>query len=300
MAQAFTLTFLIFDSFNGLVSAISKARLVNSHNSYVINSAMFFPIFKALNLDGFLELAYTPANNWENRESRPMNIYALWSDGHSWSSEFQGVLKRGEIMRITSSSLKPKMLETGICLLYPTIDELAPQMDLLPRAPYWFSNVPEWRCTSGLSNECAQTSYQAEIYPLPSKASMLTFHPFIQFNKVDNYLLILNITNEPTITTNEIELFNSTDLRKYGSASVRTNSASVIPLDVYGFTADDLPLFLSRKMAGIPFGLGVAKDGSMLSLEHTHPPASLVLFGNRNQIQSKIKKSWLQRIGEFK
>jgi hypothetical protein len=175
-----------------------------------------------------------------------------------------------------------------------------PKLFLLPKKPYWFSNVPEWRCTSGLFNKRAQTSYQAEIYPLPSNASMLTFHPFIQFNNIDNYLLVLNVTNEPAITSHEIELFNSTDLKKRGTATVKTNSASVIPLDEYGFTASDLPLFLSRKMAGIPFGLGVAKDGSMLSLEHTHPPASLVLFGNRNEVQGKIKKKWLQRIGDPK
>ena len=261
---------------------------------------MFFPIFRALHLQGFLDFGYLPANNWENLESRPMNLYALWTDGDSWRSQFHGVINRGESIRVDSDSLRPEMLETGICLIYPTADELMPKLGSLPKKPYWFSNVPEWRCTSGLFNESAQTSHPAEIYPLPSKASMLTFHPFIQFNEIDNYLLILNITREPAIETHQIELFNSSSLERYGLAEVRTNSASVIKLDEFGFTSSDLPLFISKTMAGVPFGLGIAKDGSMLSLEHTHPPASLVLFGNRNQIQSKIKKSWFQRIGEFK
>ena len=261
---------------------------------------MFFPILKALHLQGFLDLGYIPANNWENLESRPMSLYALWTDGDCWRSEFQGVINRGESIRINSSSLRPEMLETGICLIYPTADELMPKLGFLPKKPYWFSNVPEWRCTSGLFNDSAQTSYQAEVYPLPSKASMLTFHPFIQFNEIDNYLLVLNITSEPNIDTHQIELYNSSNLKRYGLSEVRTNSASVIQLDEYGFKPNDLPLFISRTMAGIPFGLGIARDESMLSLEHTHPPASLVLFGNRNQVQSKIKKSWFQRIGEFK
>ena len=261
---------------------------------------MFFPILKALHLQGFLDFGYIPANNWENLESRPMSIYAIWTDGDCWRSEFQGVINRGESIRINSSSLRPEMLETGICLIYPTTDELMPKLGFLPKKPYWFSNVPEWRCTSGLFNDSAQTSYQAEVYPLPSKASMLTFHPFIQFNEIDNYLLVLSITSEPAIETHQIELYNSSNLKRYGLAEVRTNSVSLIKLDEYGFTSSDLPLFISRTMAGIPFGLGIARDGSMLSLEHTHPPASLVLFGNRNQVQSKIKKSWFQRIGEFK
>jgi hypothetical protein len=261
---------------------------------------VFFPLFKALNLQGFIDLVYSPANNWENRESRTMNVYALWSDGECWRSELNTTVKYGESVHITSSSLKPEMLENGICLFYPTVSELAPQIEVLPKTPYWYSHVPEWRSTSGLFNESAQTSYQAEIYPLPSKASMLTFHPFIQFNDIDNYLLVLNVTNEPTITSHEIELFNSTDLKRRGIAIAKTNSASVIPLDEYGFTSSDLPLFLSRKMSGIPFGLGIAKDRSMLSLEHTHPPASLVLFGNRNEVQGRIKKNWLERIGDSK
>ncbi len=226
-----------------------------------------------------------------------MNIYALWPKGEFWRTEWQGVIEYGESIRLNSKSLKPEMLNTGLCLFYPTIDELAPELEALPTSPYWFSNVPEWRCTSGLSNELCQTSYQAEIYPLPNKASMLTFHPFIQFGHVSNYLVVLNAIREPQISSYEIEILNSVSLQRLGKATVNTNGASVIPLDDYGFMPTDLPLFLSRKMAGIPFGLGVAKDGSMLSLEHTHPPASLVLFGNRNEVQGKIKKRWLERIG---
>jgi hypothetical protein len=258
---------------------------------------VFFPIFEAANLDGFLELSYLPPNNWENRESRPLNVYALWSNGETWKSNLYRRLQLGETQRITSDSLDSEMLETGICLLYPTPEKLDSKLSLLPPKPYWYSRVPEWRCTSGLFNDKSQTSYQSEIFPLPSKASLLTFHPFIQFNEIKNYLLVLNITREPSIKNHEIELFNSRNLKKHGSAMLKTNSASIVELDSFGFTPDDLPLFLSREMAGIPFGLGVANDGSMLSLEHTHPPASLVLFGDRNEVQGKIKKRWLQRLG---
>ena len=48
--------------------------------------------------------------------------------------------------------------------------------------------------------------------------------------------------------------------------------------------------------SGIPFGLGIAKSGRMLSLEHTHPPASLVLHGDRRGVQGKIKKSWIEKL----
>lgn len=257
---------------------------------------MFFPLMKVLNLEGFLELSYTPPNNWENRVRKPMKIYALCSDGNRWRSELFSEIKYGETRQITTKTVSPDFLVTGLCLFYPTTEDLASELEELPKAAYWAASVPEWRATSGLFNETAQTSYQAEIYPLPSQASMLTFHPFIQFSKVENYLLVINVISKPDVTEHEIEIFNSSNLKHVGVSKVFTNSVSTIPLNQYGFTSNDLPIFLSRKMAGIPFGLGVAQDKSMLSLEHTHPPASLVLFGNRNQMQSRIKKSWLKRI----
>ena len=45
-------------------------------------------------------------------------------------------------------------------------------------------------------------------------------------------------------------------------------------------------------MAGIPFGFGISKDEKMLSLEHTHPPASFAVHGNRFAVQGQIKKQW--------
>ncbi len=45
-------------------------------------------------------------------------------------------------------------------------------------------------------------------------------------------------------------------------------------------------------MAGIPFGLAVSHNKQMLSLEHTHPPASFAVHGSRFKVQGEIKKQW--------
>lgn len=261
---------------------------------------MFFPLIKVLDLEGFLELSYMPPNNWENRIKKPLNIYALWPQNDTWKSEFQFEINYGDNVRVSTHNVNPEMLNSGVCLFYPTDEELVATLPVLPTKELWSSRIPEWRCTTGFSNGSAQTSYQSEIYPLPSKASMLTFHPFIQFGNLFNYLLVLNIVREPVVRECKVELYNSSDLRSFGVESLRTNSANLIHLDPFGFQPTDLPLFFSREMAGIPFGLGVSVDGSMLSLEHTHPPASFVLFGNRNSVQGDIKKRWIQRIGLVK
>ena len=69
---------------------------------------------------------------------------------------------------------------------------------------------------------------------------MLTFHPFIQYGSVDNYLVVLNISRDPTIKESPIEFFNSVDLEQRGNAKVRTNSATCIPLNDFGFTPNRL------------------------------------------------------------
>jgi hypothetical protein len=124
----------------------------------------------------------------------------------------------------------------------------------------------------------------------------LTFHPFIQFGDVVNNLLVLNATMDPKIQSGKISLFNSHDKSFIADSEISTNSLTTIPLDIYDFKPTDLPVFYSPTIAGIPFGLGIAKSGRMLSLEHTHPPASLVLHGDRRGVQGKIKKSWIEKL----
>ena len=258
---------------------------------------MFFPLMKVLGLEGFLELTYMPPNMWENRVKSELNVYLIWTDGNLWNVDLYSKIKFGEVIRITTEDIDHKYMTSGVCLFYPTTEVLTGPVEVLPTKESWSSRIPEWRCTTGFYNANAQTSYQGEIFPLPQKANLLTFQPFIQYGEVDNYLLVLNISKDPAIRDSTINFFNSVDLHKKGIAKVSTNSATCIPLNSIGYLPTDLPLFISPSMAGIPFGLGISRDGQMLSMEHTHPPASFVLFGDRNAVQGKIKKTWFNKIG---
>ncbi|ASY12537.1 hypothetical protein A1s21155_06290 [Candidatus Planktophila dulcis] len=261
---------------------------------------MFFPLMKTEGLTGFLDLTYLPPNNWENRINVPLNLYAIWPEGGSWTTENLGLIQFGESHSFDSSQHEEKLV-SGMCLIYPSAEKLDSQIDKLPEKPVWDSRIPEWRATTGFKNAVSQTSYQGEIFPLPSKASLLTFHPFIQYGEVENRLLVLNVTKNPEIIESDLFLYDSKSKSKRGSSRVKTNSLTTIQLDGFNFAPHELPAFLIPNMAGIPFGLGVSKDGSMLSMEHTHPPASLVLFGNRFAVQGSIKKKWfVSLLGESK
>ena len=257
---------------------------------------MFFPLMKTPNLNGFCDLVYESPNNWENRIRKPISLYLLWSNGDRWLSKKISEINYGDEIRLVTADIDDKCLATGLALIYPSLDSIEPKLSTLPSRKVWYSEIPAWRNTSGFYNDFTQVSYQSDIEPLPSKASLLTFHPFIQFGDVINNLLVLNVTNDPKIQYGKISMFNSFDKSFIADSLICTNSLTTIPLDIYNFKPTDLPVFYSPEIAGIPFGLGIAKSGKMLSLEHTHPPASLVLHGNRRAIQGKIKKSWIEKL----
>ena len=251
---------------------------------------------KTPNLNGFCDLVYESPNNWENRIHKPISLYLLWSNGNRWLSKKISEMNYGDEIRLVTNDIDEKCLATGLALIYPSLEPIEPELSTLPSRKVWYSEIPAWRNTSGFYNEFTQVSYQSDIEPLPSKASLLTFHPFIQFGDVINNLLVLNVTNDPKIQSGKISMFNSFDKSFIADTLISTNSLTTIPLDIYNFKPTDLPVFYSPEIAGIPFGLGIAKSGKMLSLEHTHPPASLVLHGNRRAIQGKIKKSWIEKL----
>ena len=251
---------------------------------------------KTPNLNGFCDLVYESPNNWENRIHKPISLYLLWSNGNRWLSKKISEMNYGDEIRLVTNDIDEKCLATGLALIYPSLEPIEPELSTLPSRKVWYSEIPAWRNTSGFYNEFTQVSYQSDIEPLPSKASLLTFHPFIQFGDVINNLLVLNVTNDPKIQSGKISMFNSFDKSFIADSLISTNSLTTIPLDIYNFKPTDLPVFYSPEIAGIPFGLGIAKSGKMLSLEHTHPPASLVLHGNRRAIQGKIKKSWIEKL----
>lgn len=253
---------------------------------------MFFPIMKSLDLEGFSSIVYEPPNSWENHLHSPVLLYLLWPSGETWKTHLLGQLNYGEHVEVTSSILPVGALGSSLALIYPSAYELGSELTELPSKKTWVSEIPPWRNTSGFRSPNAQTSYQAEVAPFPEKATLITFHPFIQFGSVQNFLLTLNVTRLPRIISKTLMVIDSKSKTVLDTIQVHTNSLTTIPLDEYGFKPDDLPIFYSPDMAAIPFGLGMSLDGKMLSLEHTHPPQSLVLFGNRFKVQATIKQNW--------
>lgn len=254
----------------------------------------FFPLANTSKSSGYCTLHNYPPNNWEPIEQCQKLVWAMYSDGKNWITKNLGQLGIGESKTYNYSDIYQGGDEIAqpLILLQFRRTPLAKRLSILPDHEFTYNKIPEWRSTVGFSLNDAQTSYQGEINPFPPKATLLTFHPFIQHLEVNNYFLFLNVEKSPVFREEEIEIYEANSKKFIDRIKIKNNSASLIPLDTYHFSADQLPVFVCRSMAGIPFGLAVSQNKQMLSLEHTHPPASFAVHGERFKVQGEIKRQW--------
>ena len=263
----------------------------------------FYPLFNIKENPGFVQLANFAPNDWEKVSMGIKNVYSLFTDGHKWNVDNLGTIPQNEFRTLTTSDFSfRKPLEENDVLIEELMlfemrnDLLSHHLDQLPSPNSPTTHWPEWRATIGFNSLSSRVSYQGEIIPTPPKATLLTFHPFIQFDDIKNYFVFLNIEQSPVHRWSEIDIYLSGSGKKIDSKKIRNNAANIIPLDEYGFTPKDLPVFYCKSMAGIPFGFGKSVSTGMLSLEHTHPPGSFTFYGNRMVAQRDIKVGWVNHL----
>lgn len=263
----------------------------------------FYPMFNIYNNQGFVQLSNFPPNNWEKVIGGDKDLFSFQTNGKHWEVNSLGVICQDQFKSFQSIdfSLLGHQTIDGVrieelLLIDMRNDKIPASILELPKSSLPSTIWPEWRATIGFKSEHSRVSYQGEIVPFPPKASMLTFHPFIQFEDINNYFVFLNIESSAIHRWAEVEIYLSRTGKKIDSKKIRNNAANIFPLDEYGFTPEDLPVFYCKSMAGIPFGFGKSNTSGMLSLEHTHPPGSLTLHGNRMHAQRDIKVDWVNHL----
>lgn len=256
----------------------------------------YYPILKAPGSQGWTTLCNFPPNNWETSDSSGKFVNVTWLCENGWKTENIGVLASGEVRTVSIQDIAGLIPEGVLPLLSLTVAKLPVYSDSLPRTDVARTTMPAWRATLGLSTAYASTSYQGEIDPFPAPGSLLTFGPFIQFGEeIENYLILMNIENSPIARTSQVEIYDSEKTALKGTFEVRNNDATIIALGSLGFSPTDLPLIICRGMSAIPLYFSKTSDGSFLSLEHTHPPASYVIHGKRWEAQKILKNIWFSK-----
>jgi hypothetical protein len=211
------------------------------------------------------------------------------------------MIEPDRLQRFSVSELSGFVPEGVAAFLSLTEARLPDKSSTLPPTVESKTAYPVWRATLGLASKAgAETAYQGEIDPFPVPGSLLTFGHFLQcYQDVQNCLLFVNLEVSPAGREGEIEIRKADAPRELlHSARVANNAITCVSLDGIGLTNDDLPLIVCRELSGVPLYLSRTNDGQFLSLEHTHPPASGVVHGQRWVAQKQVKQFWFDRASE--
>lgn len=261
----------------------------------------FYPILSAPGCLGVTTLSNFSPNNWEFRDESPRFINLTWSENNTWCSEVVGQLRYGEMRSISMSDVYAKVRVGSLPLLSLDNEPRPLRSATLENAPS-VTNTPEWRATLGIESTDGFTSYQGEIAPFPAQASLLSFFPFMQYGAMlENFLLFLNVEKsaEDRYSMMEIYIADKPD-QLVKSFTIKNNQLNVIPLDDLNIPQEALPVVVCRNMSGIPLYFTKSADGKYMSLEHTHPPASSVIHGQRWEAQKWLKSAWFSEFGQKK
>lgn len=262
----------------------------------------FFPILLAQGCVGWTTVYNFPPNNWEDSTSIDRYLNVTWSDGALWNSYVICKLKYGDMKRIDRRSLLKKIPENALALLSLTESMLPNVSDSLDMVLMPTTGYPNWRGSVGLSSKTGncEVSFQGEITPFKSPGSLLTFGHFQQFHpEVENYLLLLNIERSPKFRSGLLEIRTAASPAKLmKSIPLQSNAITCINLSDFIFNKTDLPLFICKEMSAIPLYFSRTKDGSFLSLEHSHPPAATVMSRNMFNAQKYLKNLWFSKISK--
>mgnify|MGYP006079095991 CR=1 FL=1 len=259
----------------------------------------YYPILSAPHCNGKTTLYNFSPNNWERAVRCRKIINLTYVDGDKWHSKVLGDLDYGGFKEFSYEDVAKFIPDGALPLLSLTIEELPISSKSLPVLKPNHTVTPMERATLSLESIGMSTSYQGEINPFPPQASLLTFAPFLQFGeKVENYALLMNLEQKPKYRRADVEIFDARtkELRKV--QSVCCNQINVISLNDLGFEESSLPVITCKDMAFIPLYFSSSEDAKFLSLEHTHPPSSFVVHGNRFSAQKLLKKYWFTRLAK--
>ena len=257
----------------------------------------YYPILKAPYCSGKTTLFNFSPNNWQSVDKCKQVVSLTYIEDGVWHSRAIGELGYQSFKIIEHSDVVGLIPDGGLGLLSLSKDEL-PKVSLeLPILNCSRTSVPNYRATLGLNSKFTQTSYQDEIDPFPSQASLLTFSPFLQFDDdVENYVLLMNLEKTPENRGVEVEIYDAHNKEFKKAQGAFSNQINIISLDDMGFDEQSLPVVICRGMTSIPLYFSSYKRGELLSIEHTHPPGSLVVHGNRFGVQKQLKEYWLSQL----
>lgn len=259
---------------------------------------IYFPLLASNKIYQTSTIVYNfPPNDFENIRNCSRFLSLIWIEKNIWKTKTIDELKPLEIREVFYDSIKPKYLKNNLLIMSITDKPLETSMNYLPIKTLP-QTTPAWRSTINVHRKDNSASYQGEISPFPEKSTLLSFSTFLQKKEnTKNYLIFMNLESKPT-TRKGYLIFSTIDnpslvIKK---TIVKSNNYNLIDLNKLNIENHQIMVCYSKDICGIPLFFSFSDKNDLLSLEHTHPPSSLLIHGDRNNFQKSIKKRWFKSL----
>ena len=114
-----------------------------------------------------------------------------------------------------------------------------------------------------------------------------------------NYLIFINTETKPKQREAGLILTQLDNPKeKIDKINVKSNTCNLIDLNKYKIKEDQILVIYSSQISGIPIFFSYSEIDNSISFEHTHPPASFIIYGDRREFQKNLKKQWFKFLEE--
>jgi len=247
-------------------------------------------------LESSVELFNKPPIRRLNRSDLfDSDIVAFYSNGNKWISHTIDRIKINEYKIIFKKDLPGHFKDQSVYISlfkndFTDGDSLIAEESM--------QSIPEWRSNIKISSKTCSCSYQGE-YPsamTEKKISVVSCSPMIQIDH--NFLTtfyLVNLSKNAKIEDFDLEIL-SPNKKILLKSKMRTNTINAINLNNIDEAKNyKMLIFKSEKNGGIPLYFSRNQSNTMMSIEHTHPPSSYLVFGTPYYFQAKKKSYWFDK-----
>lgn len=258
----------------------------------------FFPDIEGFNSS--VTLINFPCLDTQKAIKDQQYMYATWSDGTQWHYKKLGEIQYNQAIEMKHSDLPHDIPRSPFLFFH--FETLPPSSKELIVSNHMHV-MPTWRGNIKIFSDHTSTSYegdyQHEMVLYIKKGSLVSLSPMFQKSKeTKNLFIFVNITQSPLKAQHEIHFFDPLRKKILYTTYVYNNTCNIVDVSFIDMPQDTPILAISTTIAGIPIYFSHTHDKKNLSFEHTHPPSSLVVFGNPLYFQRKMKDYWIKEFEE--
>jgi len=264
----------------------------------------YYPLLEIEGFGAEVQLANFPPNEDYRPAIRPVFVYAAQTKGSHWRIHDCGVLLPREARLYSRSNLEGEDNPLESIFFFMSEHEIPRTLATLPKPSAFQNTAPAWRGNLRVVGNGTVSSYSGD-YPDSlaniKKGTLLSLSPMIQrLPGITNRVLIVNLSLSPEIRHVVARLITLFDRSTRETYSLRTNRINVLSVGINSLGSENQTALTCDGMTGIPIFMSYNLERSMISLEHTHPPAEMTVFGSgaaRIAIARDLKAHFLESDG---